>query len=264
MSPECLMPPSAMMGTSRPSSARAASSTAVSCAIPAPLTTRVVQIAPGPVPTLTASAPRSATALAPSKVPTLPITRSTPGKRSRTAPAAFMAPAEWAWAPSTTSASTPARTSSAARSRASPPAPIAAATRSRPSASLQARGWRMRFSRFFTGMRPWRRPSSVMGTPETWKRATTSRDPPGVAEGGRVTGSAITPLSRRFTRSTCAHCSAMARLLWITPRPPSRASAMASSDSVTVSMAELTTGRLRAMRREKRVRTSTSRGWTAE
>ena len=69
-----------------------------------------------------------------------------------------MTPLEWACALSTTSASTPARTSSAARSRASPPAPTAAATRSRPSASLQACGWRMRFSMSFTVMRPWRRP----------------------------------------------------------------------------------------------------------
>ena len=79
-----------------------------------------------------------------------------------------------------------------------------------------------------------------------------------------MTGSTIMPLSERLTRSTCAACSAMERFLWMTPMPPSRASAMASSDSVTVSMAELTSGMFRAMRREKRVRTSTSRGWTAE
>ena len=62
-----------------PSSARAASSTAVICAMPAPVTTRVVQIAPGPMPTFTASAPAAATAFAPSAVPTLPTTRSTSG-----------------------------------------------------------------------------------------------------------------------------------------------------------------------------------------
>src|SRR5947207_3429355 len=46
--------------------------------------------------------------------------------------------------------------------------------------------------------------------------------------------------------------------------PPSRASAIASSDSVTVSMAALTIGMLRTMFRENRERTSTSRGWRSE
>src|SRR2546426_5869427 len=46
--------------------------------------------------------------------------------------------------------------------------------------------------------------------------------------------------------------------------PPSRASAIASSDSVTVSMAALTIGMLTTMFRENRERTSTSRGWRSE
>jgi hypothetical protein len=45
---------------------------AVSCGTPTPATMRVVQIEPGPMPTLTASAPASISALAPSAVATLP------------------------------------------------------------------------------------------------------------------------------------------------------------------------------------------------
>ena len=52
MSPEYLMPPSAMTGTSLSRVARAASAMAVICGTPAPVTTRVVQMEPGPMPTL--------------------------------------------------------------------------------------------------------------------------------------------------------------------------------------------------------------------
>src|SRR5438132_1657548 len=56
-SPEYLMPPSAMTGTSP--APRTASRMAVICGTPTPVTTRVVQIEPGPTPTFTASTPRS-------------------------------------------------------------------------------------------------------------------------------------------------------------------------------------------------------------
>ena len=58
-SPEYLIPPSAMTGTPEPLAARAASATAVSCGTPTPATMRVVQMLPGPMPTLMASAPAS-------------------------------------------------------------------------------------------------------------------------------------------------------------------------------------------------------------
>ena len=45
---------------------------AVICGTPTPATTRVVQIDPGPMPTLTASTPASISARAPSAVATLP------------------------------------------------------------------------------------------------------------------------------------------------------------------------------------------------
>jgi hypothetical protein len=50
---------------------------AVSCGTPTPATMRVVQIEPGPMPTLMASAPQSMSAFAPSAVATLPATTCT-------------------------------------------------------------------------------------------------------------------------------------------------------------------------------------------
>ena len=46
--------------------------TAVICGTPTPLMIRVVQIAPGPIPTFTASAPASIRSFAPSAVAMLP------------------------------------------------------------------------------------------------------------------------------------------------------------------------------------------------
>ena len=130
MSPEYLMPPSAMTGTSPAPST--ASNTAVSCGTPTPVTTRVVQIEPGPTPTFTASTPRSTSARAPSRVATLPTTSCVSGNASRTVDVATSTPSAWPCAVSMMSASTPASMSALARARKSPAAPIAAATRSRP------------------------------------------------------------------------------------------------------------------------------------
>ena len=66
-SPEYLMPPSAITGTSAFFAASTASMIAVSCGTPTPATIRVVQIEPGPMPTLIASAPASISACAPSR-----------------------------------------------------------------------------------------------------------------------------------------------------------------------------------------------------
>jgi hypothetical protein len=71
-SPEYLMPPSAMIGTS--SAPRSESRIAVTCGTPTPVTTRVVQILPGPMPTLIASAPRRTSSRAPASVATFPAT----------------------------------------------------------------------------------------------------------------------------------------------------------------------------------------------
>ena len=95
---------------------------AVTWGTPTPATTRVVQIEPGPTPTLTASTPASTSAWAPSRVATLPptiwtcrvagsaLSRRIMSSRSRA----------WPWAVSTTSTSTPASTSVVARCQASP------------------------------------------------------------------------------------------------------------------------------------------------
>ena len=72
MSPDSWMPPSAQIGMPYLSAASAQSNTAVICGIPAPATTRVVQIAPGPTPTFTQSAPAAMRSSVPSAVTTLP------------------------------------------------------------------------------------------------------------------------------------------------------------------------------------------------
>src|SRR5699024_5642707 len=72
ISPEYLIPPSAIIGTPYSWAARAQSYTAVICGTPTPATTRVVQIDPGPIPTLTTDAPASINALVASAVATFP------------------------------------------------------------------------------------------------------------------------------------------------------------------------------------------------
>ena len=79
-SPEYLIPPSAMMGMSP--APCTASTMAVICGTPTPVTTRVVQMEPGPMPTFTASIPRSTSALVPSSVATLPPTSCVSGNAS--------------------------------------------------------------------------------------------------------------------------------------------------------------------------------------
>ena len=77
-SPEYLMPPpSAITGVLLLRATSTASMMAVSCGTPTPATTRVVQIEPGPMPTLIESAPASISALAPSAVAILPATTCT-------------------------------------------------------------------------------------------------------------------------------------------------------------------------------------------
>ena len=76
MSPEYRMPPSAMIGMSVPCRALTADAMADSCGTPTPETIRVVQMLPGPMPHLTASAPASARALAPSVVAMFPAITS--------------------------------------------------------------------------------------------------------------------------------------------------------------------------------------------
>ena len=71
-SPLYRIPPSAITGTPVPSSAFEHSIIALNCGAPIPAIIRVVQIDPGPTPTLTASAPLSAKYFAASAVATFP------------------------------------------------------------------------------------------------------------------------------------------------------------------------------------------------
>ena len=62
--------------------------------------------------------------------------------------------------------------------------------------------------------------------------------------GRTVTGSMIMPLSDFLTLSISSACCSIVRLRWMTPMPPSCAIAIAIADSVTVSIAALSSGML--------------------
>src|ERR1035438_5707231 len=141
MSPENLMPPSAINGTPAGPVAREHSAIAVSCGTPAPETTRVVQIDPGPIPTLMPSTPSEINSQAPSYVATFPVMSCTSGRARLSAFTAAMTRSVCPWAVSMASTSTLRATSSCARSRKSLVAPMAAPTRRRPCSSLAAYGY---------------------------------------------------------------------------------------------------------------------------
>ena len=155
-SPEYLTPPSATSGTPVPRTARAHSRIAVICGTPAPETTRVVQMEPGPIPTLMPSTPSDTSSFAPSKVATLPQSSCTPGCLLLMALTAAITRVVWPCAVSMASTSTLRATSSSARSMKSPVAPIAAPTRSRPWLSLAAFGYFSFFWMSLTVIRPLR------------------------------------------------------------------------------------------------------------
>ena len=111
------MPPSAMMLTPASLAAAAHSRMAVSCGTPAPVTERVVQTLPGPMPTLITLAPAFARSSTPSGVATLPATIGISPRRSLTLAIAAMAWVEWPWAMSRVRKSTSQAASPAARCR---------------------------------------------------------------------------------------------------------------------------------------------------
>src|SRR6266404_806201 len=82
------------------------------------------------------------------------------------------------------------------------------------------------------------------------------------APGGSVTGSTIIPASERFTLSISATWAAIDMLRCTTPRPPSRARAIAMRASVTVSIAAETTGTSSTIVRVSRVAVETAFGRT--
>ena len=79
ISPENLIPPSAITLTVVPLVADATSDIAVTCGTPTPATILVVQIDPGPIPTLTASTPTLIKAFAASFVAIFPAINCTLG-----------------------------------------------------------------------------------------------------------------------------------------------------------------------------------------
>ena len=114
-------------------------------------------------------------------------------------------------------------------------------------------------------MMPTSRPSgSTIGTPLIENRAMSSWALRSDAPGPSVMGLRIIPLSERFTRSTSRACRSMGMFLWMTPTPPSRATAIAMRASVTVSIAAETSGTCKEMRLVRRVEMSVSFGWTRE
>ena len=140
MSPEYVMPPSAITGRSSCCARRVVNQMADSCGMPAPLTTRVVQIEPAPTPTFTASAPAAWSASTPSSVTTLPATTARFGQFDLIRSIAFTTPAEWPCAVSIAIASTAMALSASTRSSRSAPTPTAAAQRRRPAPSRVAFG----------------------------------------------------------------------------------------------------------------------------
>ncbi len=153
------MPPSAMIGTPSCCALRVVCQIADSCGMPAPDTTRVVQIEPAPTPTLTASAPALASASTPSSVTTLPAVTGSDGQLPLIRSIAFTTFAEWPWAVSIDTASTLIATSAATRSSRSAPTPTAAAARSRPWPSREAFGKSRRFWMSLTVISPARQPA---------------------------------------------------------------------------------------------------------
>ena len=150
------MPPSAITGTPAGSATLTAFMTADTWGTPTPLTIRVVQIAPGPMPTFTPSTPASIRSLAPAAVATLPAITWMSHCRliSRTVSITLrLCP----WAVSTTTTSTPAAMTASTRLKSF--TPVAAPTRSRPRRSLQLCGNSFILSMSRIVISPARRPS---------------------------------------------------------------------------------------------------------
>mmetsp|Transcript_108579 Transcript_108579/g.350510 ORF Transcript_108579/g.350510 Transcript_108579/m.350510 type:complete len:298 (+) Transcript_108579:109-1002(+) len=106
------------------------------------------------------------------------------------------------------------------------------------------RSWTKSVSRFVT--RPRSRepifPFSVTGKPVKPHCLRSSSRSTSFMVGAMQTGSMMKPLLYFFTRMTSADCASTERFVWMTPRAPSSAMAMAMRDSVTVSIGLETMG----------------------
>ena len=148
-SPEYFIPPSAITGMPYFLACVAQSSMAEICGTPTPATIRVVQIEPGPMPTFIPSAPACARSLTAAGFAMLPTTTST-FKFALTHFRVSMMPFECPCAESITMTSTSASVRARALSKC--PTPMAAAALRRPSLSLLAFGYSLRFFRSFVVM----------------------------------------------------------------------------------------------------------------
>ncbi len=101
---------------------------------------RVVQIDPGPIPTLTPSAPASANAFAAAPVATFPTITCNSGNAAFTSFNLSITPFECPCAVSIVTTSTPAATNAVTRSKVSGVTPTAAPTNNLPCESLAAFG----------------------------------------------------------------------------------------------------------------------------
>jgi hypothetical protein len=127
---------------------------------------RVVQIEPGPMPTLMPSTPALTRSRAASAVATLPPMTCRSPHFALMRAIMSSTPFECPCAVSTTTTSTPASRKAATRSSVSCAVPTAAPTRSRPDGSLQARGNSVAFWKSFTVIMP--RSSSLLFTTSTF------------------------------------------------------------------------------------------------
>ena len=266
---------------------------------PTPAIILVVQIDPGPIPTLIASAPARTRSNAASPVAIFPTTTSRFGYCFLTSFNKSITPLECPWAVSITIASTLDFTKASILSKVSLDIPTAAATLNLPNLSLQLFGccftlmislnvikptkksflsitgnfsilwfWRIfsaftkstssfavtRFSvvitstiflfNFFSNLKslfvtiPFNFLSLLItGIPPILFSAINLKASPTKASSLSVIGSNIIPLSDLLTFLTSLACLSIDMFLWITPIPPCCAIDMASSCSVTVSIA---------------------------
>ncbi len=105
---------------------------------------------------------------------------------------------------------------------------------------------------------------STTGTPLIRLVDISARASASVWSGLMVSGLTTMPDSNFLTWRTWAACCAGSRFLWITPMPPSWAMAMAIGPSVTVSIADDTSGTFNGMVRVNLVRVSVALGSTSE
>src|SRR6185312_7003063 len=244
--------------------------------MPTPATTRVVQIEPGPTPTLIASAPASISAIArrnaSSPTPTAAPTTRRPS-------ASLVALGYWSDLVKSLTVirpcSRPSSSTSGSFSILCAPMSFMASTPVVPTlpvtsgafvmTSCTSRLWSVSNRRSRLVTMPISRPaSSTTGRPLMRyfpHRASTSAS---VASGRTVTGWVIMPDSERLTRSTWDAWSATERLRCSTPAPPCRAIAIAIRASVTVSIAAETSGMFTVMLRLSRVRVRASPGARSE